>query len=209
MDIDYIASIVWSLSARPSRRAVMRGLAALTASAFLAPFTELTAAKGKGGKGGKGKRRKGKRKLQVCQEANGPVCRCGPEQGVCPDGTCCPVGTACGGVCGCCPAGGQPGCCAGPLNHMCYDFSQEQCCYPEPGAILVGACPKPLVCMGTIDGVPWCCESGSTWCDGEGCCPAGSYCCGDGDVCCNNETCQPPPAGDCFPRDSGQPARIA
>src|SRR5215212_4133285 len=89
MDIDHFVRIVHSLSATPSRRAAIRGLAGLTAGSFLAPFADSATAKRRGGK--KKHHKKRKRTRRVCQEADGPTCHYCPEgQGHCPiDGKCC------------------------------------------------------------------------------------------------------------------------
>jgi len=242
MDIDHFVRIVHSLSATPSRRAAIRGLAGLTAGSFLAPFTDSATAKRRGGK--KKHHKKRKRTTQVCQEADGPTCHFCPEgQGHCPfdgqccapeecgnpcgccrginsrgvkmgcceiDGTCCRV-DGCTVSCGCCPEGETPNCCPGPVNRLCFDMSQEQCCPPAAGSTIVGLCPKPLACKGSVAGIPWCCESGSTQCAaGAGCCPANSYCC-PGGRCCDNVGCEENTSENkfCFPEVFGQAARIA
>jgi hypothetical protein len=209
MDIDHFASIVRSLSATPSRRAAIRGLAGLTAGSFLAPFSDSTTAKRRGGK--KGHRKKRKHKPQVCSQG-GMHCdrECGDGTYVCGvDGRCC-RSDGCFQACGCCPEFGTE-CCAGPLNHLCHNPIQEQCCPVQPGGLLVGVCPRPLVCKGSsIVGAPWCCESGSVEClPGQGCCPQGNYCC-DG-RCCDNPECQEDPAHGkhCSTEVFGQAARIA
>jgi len=230
MDSNHFVNVIQSLSTAPTRRAVLRGFAALVAGSLLSPITGLTDARARG------RRRHRRRRRRVCPEAalqcqicpegsfwcaeSGDCCpsgsRCFEQCGCCPpskpaccthNGQCCQENGTCSFGCGCCPPE-QPDCCSGPVNHLCYDAGQEKCCPVAVGSTLVSLCPKPLVCVGELGGVPWCCESGAVVC-GAGCCQLGYFCCNEEEGrCCNNQLCVPAPEGHCFPMHEGEPARI-
>jgi hypothetical protein len=179
VDIERFASLVRSLSASPSRRAVGHALLGITAGSFFAPVIDSVSGLAKK----KRKRRKKKRKKDPCIESNGPRCEpCKPEDEYCPISDYGIVPRCCSFAnrelctsCGCCPEDFTL-CCVSPKAKTC--------------------CHKDGECCGDYG----CCLPGSKCCPGgtfPGCCSNGEYCCGDD--CCDNPACDHS-FGGCWPK---------
>lgn len=176
MDTDRIAALVRDLRTTPSRRAVSRGLIAVTAGSIMAPLARLT---GVGAKKHKGGRRKKKRHKTTPACARGSVlCDAVDFHECCstatnPNGDPYEVCTDCG----CCGLGFSQ-CCQGQGEGLCCK-NDDTCCY-GPNFEVTCCSVEQKCCGGT------CVPKDYQSCGGTYCCHPLLTCCSDNRSCCFN-----------------------
>jgi hypothetical protein len=233
MDIDRVALLVHSLATRPSRRTVVRGLAALVAlSLTLNESTVLGKGKGKGKK--KTKKKSKKKKSNPPPPAQDdlpplPPNPCPARQRPC-GGKCVadcldPEMEFDAATCTCrCPSG-QVECAVGCVPNCpagrTMDFDTCTCECPARLAESNGACPGCAAGQVVCDGAPGgCCASDRTCCRNPDsgiarCCPSEAIChpgtgddepscCLPGLVPCHGHCCTDSPLVKCCDKSNGQ-----
>ncbi len=183
MDIDVVAALARSLSIRPSRRAVTRGLLSIALGSGLAPLLGLADVEGRK-RGRKRKRRERNKKKQN---------RCPAQSKFCDEGDfseCCHMATNpesgnpyefCVEHCGCCDYGFSK-CCPGRDEALCCKNDdicctgpnfEVECCTTDQTCCGGGCCnEKDAVCCQKPNGEYYCCTKGLTCCS-----TGGTQCC--------------------------------
>lgn len=183
MDIEHVASLVRSLTERPSRRAVARGLLGIAVASSRAPFLGFADVEG---------RRRGRKRKKRERNKKKPD-RCPAQTLFCDEGDfseCCNTATNpesgnpfefCVGNCGCCDYGFSK-CCPGRDEALCCKNDdicctgpnfEVKCCTTDQTCCGGGCCnEKDAVCCQKPNGEFYCCTKGLTCCStgGNQCC---------------------------------------